>query len=124
MTRYLRIHRTSTVPVTEGQEKASPVLFLEKLVAVAASVLLILLAFRFLLALLGANSGNWFAHFVYSVSYPFVAPFFGLFNYNYTYGVSRVEMYTLVAMVVYAVAAWIITALIDLGRHDDIIERV
>jgi uncharacterized protein YggT (Ycf19 family) len=71
-----------------------------------AGVLLILLAFRFVLALLGANASNGFANFIYSVSHPFVAPFFGLFGYNMQYGVSRFEIYTLVAMAVYAVVAW------------------
>jgi uncharacterized protein YggT (Ycf19 family) len=71
-----------------------------------AGVLLILLAFRFVLALLGANPNNGFANFIYSVSHPFVAPFFGLFGYNLRYGVSRFETYTLVAMAVYAVVAW------------------
>jgi uncharacterized protein YggT (Ycf19 family) len=71
-----------------------------------AGVLLILLAFRFVLALLGANPNNGFANFIYSVSHPLVAPFFGLFGYNLRYGVSRFEIYTLVAMAVYTVIAW------------------
>lgn len=79
-------------------------------------VLLVLLAFRFILALLGANPGNWFANFIYTVSHPFVAPFFGLFSYNYHYGISRFEVYTLVAMVVYAVIAWILSALVNIDR--------
>jgi hypothetical protein len=76
-----------------------------------------LLAFRFILALLGANPGNWFANFIYDVSHPFVAPFFGLFSYNYQYGVSKFETYTLVAMVVYAVVAWILAALVNINRR-------
>lgn len=71
-----------------------------------AGALLILLAFRFVLTLLGANPNNAFANFIYEVSHPFVAPFFGLFGYNLQYGVSRFEIYTLVAMAVYAVVAW------------------
>ncbi len=71
-----------------------------------AGVLLILLAFRFVLTLLGANQNNGFANFIYSASHPFVAPFFGLFGYNLQYGVSRFETFTLVAMAVYAIVAW------------------
>jgi uncharacterized protein YggT (Ycf19 family) len=83
-----------------------------------AGVILILLAFRFLLSLLGANTTNSFAHFIYSTSHPFVAPFFGLFNYNnIQYGVSRFEVYTLVAMLVYAAAAWILAYLFNIGRR-------
>jgi hypothetical protein len=81
-----------------------------------AGLLEILLAFRFVFALLGANPANGFANFIYSVSYPFVAPFFGLFGYTKQYGVSRFESYTLVAMLVYLVAAWLITRLFTLNR--------
>ena len=90
----------------------------ERVVWFVTGVLLVLLAFRFLLSLLGANAANGLANFVYSVSQPFVAPFFSLFSYNnYSYGVSRFEVYTLVAMVVYAVVAWGITKLVTLNKE-------
>lgn len=81
-------------------------------------VLLAILTLRFLLALLGANPANAFANLLYSVSYPFVAPFFGLFNYSLRYGVSRFESYTIVAMIVYALFAWAIARLITINRDD------
>lgn len=82
-----------------------------------AGVIVILLGFRFILALLGANPQNGFANFIYTTSHPFAAPFFGLFNYNYRYGISHFEIYTLVAIVVYLVIAWLLTALINLNRR-------
>ena len=82
-----------------------------------AGVLLTLLAFRFVLALLGANLANGFADFIYSVSHPFVAPFFSLFGYNLSYGVSHFETYTLVAMAVYALVAYGIAKLFTLNRR-------
>lgn len=81
-----------------------------------AGVLLVLLGFRFVLALLGANPDNGFANFIYNCSHPFVAPFFSLFSYNYDYGISKFEVYTLVAMVVYAVIAWGLSALVNINR--------
>jgi hypothetical protein len=81
-----------------------------------AGVLLVLLAFRFVFALLGANPNNGFANFIYTVSHPFVAPFFSLFGYNLRYGISRFETYTLVAMAVYAVIAWGLARLVTLNR--------
>jgi hypothetical protein len=81
-----------------------------------AGALLILLAFRFILAALGANPNNGFADFIYSVSHPFVAPFFSLFGYNLQYGVSRFETYTLIAMAVYAVIAWGLARLVTLNQ--------
>ena len=83
-----------------------------------AGVIIVLLAFRFLLSLLGANTSNAFANFIYSVSHPFVAPFFSLFSYNnYHYGVSRFEVYTLVAMLVYSVVAWGLVRLVTINRY-------
>lgn len=81
-----------------------------------AGVLVVLLALRFLLALLGANPGNAFAHFIYTISYPFVSPFFGIFRYNLQYGVSRFETYTLLAIAIYALVAWGIAKLITINR--------
>jgi hypothetical protein len=88
----------------------------ERVVWYVAGAILVLLAFRFLLSLLGANRGNGFADFIYSASHPFVSPFFSLFSYNYSYGVSRFEIYTLVAMAVYAVLAWGIAKLVNINR--------
>ena len=79
-------------------------------------ILLVLLAFRFILALLGANPNNGFADFIYTVSHPFVAPFFGLFGYKTQYGVSRFELYTLIAMAVYAFVGWALARLATIGE--------
>jgi uncharacterized protein YggT (Ycf19 family) len=82
-----------------------------------AGVILALLALRFVLALLGANQSNGFANFIFSVSHPFVAPFFTLFNYNLQYGVSHFEAFTLVAMAVYAGIAYAIAKLFSINRR-------
>jgi hypothetical protein len=97
---------------TEHQQNVA-----ERAVWLVAGVLLVLLGFRFLLSLLGANTTNGFANFIYSTSHPFVSPFFSLFSYkNYSYGVARFEIYTLVAMIFYAVVAWGIAKLVTLSR--------
>jgi len=88
----------------------------ERVIWYIAGVLQVLLAFRFILALLGANPANQFANFIYSASHPFVAPFFNLFGYDLRYGVSRFEVFTLVAMLVYAVVAWGLSRLFTLPR--------
>jgi len=91
---------------------------MSRVVWLVAGILLLLLAFRFVLSLLGANTGNAFANFIYNTSHPFVSPFFGLFHYNnIQYGVSRFEIYTLVAMAVYAAVAWILSAALNIGRR-------
>jgi hypothetical protein len=90
----------------------------ERIVYYIAGVLLTLLAFRFVLSLLGADRDNGFADFIYSVSYPFVAPFFGLFGYEMEYGRARFEIETLVAMAVYAIVAYGIAKLIRIARKE------
>ena len=95
-----------------------PINVATRVVWFVAGVLLILLAFRFVLALLGANPQNGFANFIYTTSHPFVAPFFNLFNYNVIQsGVSRFEIYTLIAMAVYAAIAWGLASLLNIGRR-------
>ncbi|TAN19975.1 MAG: YggT family protein [Actinomycetota bacterium] len=81
-----------------------------------AGVLLAILALRFIFTLLGANPANAFANFIYSVSYPFVSPFFNLFGYSFHYGVSHLEIFTLVAMVIYALIAWGLARLVTITR--------
>ena len=104
------VNETHTVATNDSQATAARVVWY------IAGILLGILAIRFLLALLGANPANAFASFIYSISYPFVAPFFGLFNYNFRYGVSHFESYTLVAMAVYALIAYAIARLITINR--------
>jgi uncharacterized protein YggT (Ycf19 family) len=103
-------------PDVEGVDQGRSII--SQLVWFVAGIILLLLAFRFIFALLGANPSNGIANFIYSTSHPFVAPFFGLFSYNnYQLGATRFEIYTLVAMLVYAAIAWGLSALVNIGRR-------
>ena len=68
-------------------------------------ILEVLLAFRFLLKLFGANSYAGFSSFIYNVSYPFAAPFLNVFRIVKVEG-SIFEWTTLLAMAVYWIVAW------------------
>ncbi len=81
-------------------------------------VVTVLLAFRFALSMLGANRANAFADLIYSITYPFAAPFFGLFGYQVRYGVARFEVETLVAMAVYALLGYGIVRLLTINRRN------
>ena len=82
-----------------------------------AGVMLVMLGFRFLFALLGANPGNGFADFLFDVTRPLVSPFINLFRYDdYTVGVSTFEVYTLVAMLFYSLVAYGIARLVTINR--------
>ena len=68
-------------------------------------ILEVLLAFRFVLKLLGANSGAGFTNFIYSVTHIFAAPFLNVFRITRVEG-SVFEWTTLLAMLVYWLIAW------------------
>jgi uncharacterized protein YggT (Ycf19 family) len=90
------------------------------IVYLLASVIAGMLAIRFILSLLGANQGSPFGSFMYAVTQPLVAPFYGLFGTQMVYGQSRLELETLVAIGVYALVAWAIirVLLIDQPRSE------
>lgn len=82
-------------------------------------LLLILLAFRFVLKLLGANPASGFVNFIYAITNTLTAPFDNIF------GVSRAtagevssvfEPSILVAAIVYALIGWGIVKLLNLNR--------
>lgn len=89
-----------------------------RVVYTIGGIITALLAIRFLLSLLGANRANEFASFIYGVSYPFVAPFFGLFNYTPQFGVMRFEFETLIAMAFWAFVTWMLVRLLSLGSRN------
>ena len=96
----------TTDTVVADRTTVRPTSLAARIVWFIAGVIIVLLAFRFVFVLLGANPSNGFANFIYTASHPFAAPFFGLFGYSLHYGVSRFELSTLVAMLVYALIAY------------------
>lgn len=77
----------------------------------------VLIALRFVLKLLGANPNAGFSSFIYSVTWPLVAPFAGMFDTPAANG-SVVEWHSLIAMVVYALLAWLLARLVWLVLDD------
>lgn len=73
----------------------------------------VVLAFRILLKLLGANAYSGFTSFIYAISNPFALPFAGVLGIT---GVSEMilEWSTLIAMAVYAILAYGIVALFQM----------
>ncbi|MBV8717863.1 MAG: YggT family protein [Chloroflexi bacterium] len=70
-----------------------------------------LIAIRLILKALGANQTAGFAQFIYSITGPLVAPFINLFS-NPTYQSSVLELSAIVALIVYALAAWLLGKLV------------
>lgn len=67
----------------------------------------VVIAVRFVLHAFGANAEAGFAQLIYGVTAPLVAPFQGLFGTIQSEG-SVLESSSLVALVVYALVAWLI----------------
>jgi hypothetical protein len=74
--------------------------------------LLLLLAVRVVLQLIGVNAENAFASFIYALSSPFVVLFASLLQNPTLGGASVLEITTLIAMVVWAIVAWLVARLI------------
>jgi len=82
-------------------------------------VIEVLLAFRLVFKLLGANPQSPFVSLIYSVSQAFLSPFTGIFRSAVNKGIeaqSVLEPTTIIAMIVYAVIAWGIVKLIEINR--------
>lgn len=91
---------------------------LAQIIWLVVVVIVLLLLIRVVFALIGANAENEFASFIYGVTVPFIEPFKGLLQVGeYQIGVSRMEFETIIAVFVYLIAGWGITAAIKvLGR--------
>ncbi len=117
MTQVLRETRT----VERGDTQVEPAVpandVAVRIVYLIVGIINTLLGIRFVFVLLGANSSNGIANFVYSVTQPLLAPFFGLFNYKAVYGTVRFEFETLVAMAFYSLIAWIIARVLTLNSN-------
>jgi hypothetical protein len=74
-----------------------------------------LLLFRFLLRLFGANPSAGFTDFIYTLSYPFRAPFQAVFSSTQVSG-SVFEWTTLLAMIVYWLVALAIIKLLLMSK--------
>ena len=79
------------------------------------SILQVLLAFRFILKLTGANPEAGFTGFIYSVTWPFTAPFLAVFSITTVQG-SIFEWTTLLSMFVYWLIAIGIIKLLLMGK--------
>ncbi|MCR4260848.1 MAG: YggT family protein [Candidatus Colwellbacteria bacterium] len=79
------------------------------------SLLEVLLAFRFILKLTGANAAAGFTNFIYTLTWPFTAPFLAVFQRTTIEG-SIFEWTTLLAMLVYWMIGLAIVKLFSISK--------
>lgn len=108
---------TKKTTVTARTEKADGSQTTAYLIYFIFGVIEILLAFRIVFKISGANPGSGFVSTIYSLTQVFIAPFGGIFRQATTQGVETtavLEPAALVALVVYAVLAWGIIQLVGI----------
>lgn len=106
---------------TEVKQVASGQQTIEYLIYFIFGALEVLLVFRLVLKLMGANPGSAFVNFVYSLTRIFILPFEGIFRRGFTEGIettSVLEPSVIVAIIVYAVVAWGIVMLVRIFSRE------
>lgn len=89
-----------------SESRADGAVVIQRIIWYIAGFIITMLALRLVLLMLAANQGNAFVDLIYAISGFFAWPFFGIFGYQPTYGEFTFELSTVVAIVVYALAAW------------------
>ncbi len=112
MANVVKADERSHVAETRSRTPGSAVALIENLIWLVFGAVEVLLLIRFFLRLLGANPAAPFTTFIYNITGVLIAPFALVFPTPSTGG-TAFELSTLLAMVVYALVAWGLTALID-----------
>jgi hypothetical protein len=113
------ISDTDRITSTTGRTYATRVFMMREetlrritgLVQLAFGVLNSLIGLRFLLKLMAANPANPFANLIYSITTPFLWMFEGLTRTPAFEGI-EVEFFSLIAIAVYSLIAWVIVQLL------------
>lgn len=105
------VDRTATTAYDPYASRRDASYRLMQAVYLVFGVIEALIAIRLVLRLLGANPNAGFSQFIYGVTAPLVAPFAGLFG-NPQAGGSVFELHSIVALVVYALVAWLVGKLV------------
>ena len=116
MTEYTKeTVRTNGSTINTGEKEASNSQTTEYLVYFVFGVLEVLLSFRLFFKLAGASHGSYFVSLIYSITSIFIIPFKGIFRPATAQGVETTAIFepsTFVAIIVYVILAWGITALV------------
>ncbi|HSW65647.1 MAG TPA: YggT family protein [Bacillota bacterium] len=105
----------------QTQSALDPKITMENIVWYILGIIEILLAFRFVLKILGANSASHFVSFTYGLTNPITAPFDSMFGVvRPAPGItgSVFEPSILVAAAVYCLVAWGIVKLLGINQRD------
>lgn len=117
--------QTSAASTTQVEMTQSE--YIQQVLYFLLGTLEVLLAFRFIFKLMGANQSGSFVQFIYRTSNVFIYPFEGIFRRAATQGIETnavLEPATIVAAVVYAIFIWGVMAFLKvlLNKSQPIVE--
>ncbi len=100
-------------PVVTTPTAAIRVFNVRRVLYTILSVVEVFLAIRLLLRLFAANPDAVFSRLIYALTFPFIAPFSGVFPESHASG-SVLEISTILAMIMYPLFCWVIVRLVRL----------
>ncbi len=114
-------NRVASEPVVRRQtvttDRVGSSVIATRVIYYLTGVIVALLALRVVLLLLGANASSPFVNFVYGLSGIFASPFYGIFGYQPSYGISTLELSSIVAIIVYALVGYGLARLFTLNSN-------
>lgn len=122
--RPVDVYRPDTVTPLENQTpqqayvKKKAIFRAHQVVWYILGLIEVLLGFRFILAMIGANPNSGFTALIYTLSAPFALPFRGIVS-STQIGSSVIEWSTLIAMLVYLVLAYGLVKLFQIAKPTD-----
>ncbi len=95
----------------------SPLYYARRVVVLLFAILQVLIVLRIILLALGASTANAIVDFIYTVTEPFVAPFYGMFNFDQVSpnGSSVFDIAALIALIGYFLLELLILAVLSIG---------
>lgn len=99
-----------------GREESQGIAIDTERLEYALGILELFLGISFLFNLFNASSLNLLNKVVEVVTFPFIAPFYFFFGKNAEYALTKIELMTLAAMVVYPIVVWASVYIIKNGR--------
>jgi uncharacterized protein YggT (Ycf19 family) len=101
---------------TYAPQTPSPLYYARRVVVLLFAILQVLIVLRIILLALGASAANAIVDFIYTVTEPFVAPFYGMFNFDQISPNGPVfDVAALVALIGYFLLELLILAILSLG---------
>jgi hypothetical protein len=105
-------------PAQKVYEKKKTIFRTYQIVWYILGVIEVLLAFRFILKMLGASTRSLFTSIIYALSAPFALPFLGMFGAT-SEGRYVIEWTTLVGMIFYVILAYGIIKVFQIVKPTD-----